>query len=168
MNAAELLKQCNAAHVSLTVRGDALVVRGNTAEVEKFTADLKAHKAELIALIAANDDAADSSELDERAAFLEFCGGLSRTEAEQTARAAMVPIGTKPEPPPTDHPPADLSKTTCQTSGLITCGECQHFKLKTDHPQLGRCAQGNMRGYAGCWATDHHECEQFEQGAAHG
>ncbi|MCF7977641.1 MAG: hypothetical protein K9L82_06435 [Chromatiaceae bacterium] len=91
-NAAALLHDLETAGVHVDLDHDRLKVTGDRQAIASRLTEIRACKADLLALLqAANEpDGTHQADLDElteeRAALLEFDGGFSRTEAEQIAR----------------------------------------------------------------------------------
>jgi 16S rRNA U1498 N3-methylase RsmE len=94
MNAADVLKTARAAGVHLEIDGDDLALSAASAPPAAVLDALSLHKAEIVALLRPAEDgwsAEDRQALfEERAAILEFDGGLLRTEAEAQALAWYV------------------------------------------------------------------------------
>lgn len=47
-----------------------------------------------------------------------------------------------------------------KTNHSIACGGCVHFE-RTNHPQLGHCANGEPEAIAGLWDRDRRYCDNF-------
>jgi hypothetical protein len=96
VTAAALLDAARADGVTLHLAApDRLTLRGDRGAVARWTPLLRPHKAGLLALLSgpppltAEDHEAIEEAVAERAAIMEFDGGIPRAEAERRARAAM-------------------------------------------------------------------------------
>jgi len=93
--AANLLQQAHQYGIDLHVEGDAIHMQADFRPPTHLLANLKAHKAELIALLAGPPPLSEEAKVDiretleERAAIQEFDGCLSREDADAAAIAAM-------------------------------------------------------------------------------
>jgi hypothetical protein len=81
-------------------------------------------------------NSAELQDWEERAAIMEYDGGLPRHEAERLATERM----RAQERP-------------------VTCGTCRRFE-RTSHPHLGHCAAGEPESPQGLWDTDRRRCAE--------
>ncbi|WP_200158655.1 hypothetical protein [Allochromatium vinosum] len=101
-SAAEILHTLADQGFTLAVEGDRLTVSPSSRLTEPMRAEIRQHKAELVALLAANDAAVSDpppltraerqgivDAIVERAAILEFDAGMERRQAETQAISAM-------------------------------------------------------------------------------
>lgn len=93
MNAAVLLEQVRQCGARIGINGDRLRIAAPAPLPDKLLLELRAHKLELLALLAANESPDPRSIADwyqERATIMEFDGGLSRDDADQQAWARTL------------------------------------------------------------------------------
>ena len=94
MSGVEALKAARAAGVELSLDGDDLALKAASAPPAAMLDALSRHKAEIVALLRPTEDGWSAEDcqvlFEERAAILEFDGGLLRTEAEAQALAWYV------------------------------------------------------------------------------
>lgn len=103
---AQILHECTRQNIRLSQNGDFLRVQAPRGVLTpKLKNALSQHKAEILHLLAANENLREHTE--ERAAIQECDGELSRTEAEQEARKVKVY-----EYRLTDNPEVWLTKIT--------------------------------------------------------
>ena len=88
MGARELLHELAGAGFSVTAEADRLVIRPWSKLTDELRAALRASKPEVLALLAAEREA-DAEAFEERAAIMEFDGGLPRADAEAAARQCV-------------------------------------------------------------------------------
>ena len=88
MSARDLLQDMLAAGFELDVADGKLLVTPASMLTDELRAALRACKPEVLALLAAEREA-DAEAFDERAAIMEFDGGLPRAEAEAAARQCV-------------------------------------------------------------------------------
>ena len=88
MCAADLLKDVRAAGFTLDLADGKLLVAPASMLTDELRTALRANKTEVLALLAAEHDA-EAEAFEERAAIMEFDGGLPRTEAEAAARQCV-------------------------------------------------------------------------------
>ena len=102
MSAAEALKAARAAGIQLGIDGDDLVLEAAVQPPPALIDLLSSHKASIVALLRPAEDGWSAEDrqvlFEERAAIIEFDGGMSRTWAEALARF-------DPACPPCDIPP---------------------------------------------------------------
>ena len=82
MNAAQVMTELTQLGIHIEAHGDRLRYSPRSAVTPDLVQRMKAHKAELLTMAC---DAADE-QFEERAAIMEYDGGLSRTDAERNAR----------------------------------------------------------------------------------
>lgn len=103
MDARELLHQFDAAVITVVAEAGNLIVRPASTLTTAHRQALRAAKQELLLLLAPVGDSSRVEEFEERAAIMEFDGGLSRSEAEAAAREWVRHMhqlgGTKPAKP---------------------------------------------------------------------
>jgi hypothetical protein len=85
MNDRELLHQFDLAGITVVAEAGNLFVRPASALTEAHRQALRASKQELLLLLASVGDSSRLEEFEERAAIMEFDGGMSRAEAERAA-----------------------------------------------------------------------------------
>jgi hypothetical protein len=85
-----LLALAAASGLSVFARGDRLVVRGPRGTSQELVRSILGRKEELWPLLALAG-ADDRDRFEERAAIAEYDGGVTRSEAEQVARAEIYP-----------------------------------------------------------------------------
>ncbi|MFM1855697.1 MAG: TubC N-terminal docking domain [Pseudomonadota bacterium] len=90
MNGRELLHQFHRAGITVVAEAGNLFVRPASALTEAHRQALRASKQELLLLLAAVGDSSRLEEFEERAAIMEFDGGMSRAEAERTALESIL------------------------------------------------------------------------------
>ena len=56
----------------------------------------------------------------------------------------------------------DFYRRGLATETPTTCGACIHSQ-RTDHPNLGHCAEGQRESAAGLWDTTPRWCNKFQQ-----
>ena len=56
----------------------------------------------------------------------------------------------------------ERSKEVRAMPGMVSCGECQHFRRFDYHPHLGHCALGEPMAAAGIWDADVRWCRVFQ------
>lgn len=116
MNAAALLHHLEAAGIALTVTDGDLAIHGDRQIIEAHIADIRAHKAELVALVAANDPA-DPPDTERYSTWLitlpngerfssMFCPPKSR--AEVLALYPNADVEPEPEPSEPERLPSDV------------------------------------------------------------
>jgi len=88
MDMRQALHRLSAAGVVLQAIGDRLTVESKEELTEQQRAWIRAHKTELLQLLTDDDREAVREMVTERAAILEYDGGLDRQEAEQIAHGA--------------------------------------------------------------------------------
>jgi hypothetical protein len=88
MGAAELLEHVRAAGFTLDLADGKLLVAPASMLTDELRAALRFSKTEVLALLAAEHDA-DAEAFEERAAIMEFEGGLPRAEAEAAAHQCV-------------------------------------------------------------------------------
>lgn len=88
MGAVDLLQHVRLAGFTLNVADGRLLVTPASMLTDKLRTALRACKPEVLALLAAEREA-DREAFDERAAIMEFEGGLSRADAETAARRCV-------------------------------------------------------------------------------
>ncbi len=104
MEARELLHQFDRAGVTVVAEAGNLFVRPASALTEAHRQALRACKQELLLLLAPVGDSSYLEEFEERAAIMEFDGGMSRAEAETAARGLirhLLQLGGIEHPKPT-------------------------------------------------------------------
>jgi hypothetical protein len=89
MGAATILQSLADSGIFLTAHGENLHAEPRERLTEAMRASIRVHKAILHAYLRAE---ADQEAFEERAAIMEFDGGLSRTDAEAAARAAIYSV----------------------------------------------------------------------------
>lgn len=57
------------------------------------------------------------------------------------------------------HRAEEVPKTAL-TSERVSCGDCASFH-RTDHPNLGHCAEGEPEAIAGLWDSDKRYCGRY-------
>ena len=172
MDAAQLLftLQADGFHVSLT--GENIAISPVSKLSDALKADIRAHKLELVSLLAANDGKAGADchhewlvthSTGERAIHY-FAPAKSRAEVLGLYPAALVePVAeTEPEPPA-----VGLDARLEPTKANAVCCQCRHFSPNTINPKggLGRCqAQAPASRRAGSlWPhSDAIVCRVFE------
>lgn len=82
MDASDLLHDLNRAGLTVTAEGGRLAIRPAARLTDSLRAQMRAAKAELLALL---DAEARREAFEERAAVMEYDGGLSREDAERAA-----------------------------------------------------------------------------------
>jgi hypothetical protein len=116
MNAAEALRMANETGVQLSVEGNSLVLDAKKRPPDEILNALRRHKAEILALLAASDDAWSTEDwkaiFDERASIAEFDGRLPRAQAEAQAFECCVLEWLK------RHPAGPSSPGRC-----VCCGQ---------------------------------------------
>jgi hypothetical protein len=85
MNARELLFHLDSLGISVIVDGGRLLVRPGSVLTEAHRQALRDAKKEILALLADLGDINCLEEFEERAAIMQYDGGLSRSEAEAAA-----------------------------------------------------------------------------------
>ena len=95
MGARELLYELRAAGISVAVEGDRLLVRPADRLTDSYRAALRAAKPEVINLLAGSDVEVGGEAFEERAAIMEFDGGMSQAEAEAAASELLRAIATQ-------------------------------------------------------------------------
>jgi hypothetical protein len=85
MNARGLLLHLDSLGISVIVDGGRLLVRPGSALTEAHRRALRDAKKEVLALLADLGDSSCLEEFEERAAIMQYDGGLSRSEAEAAA-----------------------------------------------------------------------------------
>lgn len=94
MSAAQALRAARAAGIKVMLDGDGLLLEADAEPPRPILRVLKTHKPEIMALLRPGDDGWSAADwqafFDERAAILEFDGGLPRAEAEARAFACCV------------------------------------------------------------------------------
>jgi hypothetical protein len=98
MDARELLHQLESLGITVAIDAARLLVRPAGALTEAHRLALRATKPEILVLLADLGDSSRLEEFEERAAIMEFDGGLSRAEAERASvetirRAWHTPAG---------------------------------------------------------------------------
>lgn len=88
MGALDLLADLIGAGFTASAEGGRVVIRPASLLTDDLRAAVVAAKPELLALLA--EDLADRAACEERAAIMEFDGGLSRADAEVAARACIT------------------------------------------------------------------------------
>ena len=91
---------------------------------------------------------------EERAAIMEFDGGLSRAEADAAAAELHPDPSATPDPAPEPVP------------AVVTCGTCQHFRRNIVNPAagLGHCqieAPASRRPPT-LWPDGRHRCTDWQ------
>jgi hypothetical protein len=89
MDARELLHQFESAGIAVVAAAGNLFVRPASALTEEHRKSLRAAKQELLLLLAPVGDSSRVQEFEERAAIMEFDGGMTRAEAETAARGLI-------------------------------------------------------------------------------
>jgi hypothetical protein len=90
MGAPDLLQHLRGAGFKLDVAGNKLMVAPAGALTDDYRQAIRDHKAALLALLAGEADDAEHEAFEERAAIMQFDGGLSRADAETEARACTA------------------------------------------------------------------------------
>lgn len=94
MGAKELLHELHAAGIRVVVEGDKLLVRPASRLTDSYRAALRAAKSDVIALLTVCC-AGNAEAYEERAAIMEFEGGMTRVEAEAVARELLRTIAAR-------------------------------------------------------------------------
>lgn len=85
MDARALLHQLESLGITVAIDAGRLLVRPASALTEAHRLALRATKLEILALLADLGDSSRLEEFEERAAIMEFDGGLTRADAERAA-----------------------------------------------------------------------------------
>ena len=86
MNPLALVESCEQARVFLCLNNGKVKAYGREADIAQYLPLLKAHKEALKAFLICEDQ----EFFDERAAIAEYCGGLSRIDAEAQAAHELL------------------------------------------------------------------------------
>ena len=115
MNAVEALKTAQKAGVHVTVDGGDLVLDADAPPPLSILNALRRHKAEITTLLSSDDETWDAADcrafFEERAAILQYDGGLDRAEAERQAFETTIIHWMN------THPPESLDPDTCAACG---------------------------------------------------
>lgn len=127
MNADTLLNELKARGVAITVDGDKLRLKGVPGSWDDLRDRVRAARETLVRLLKAArpwSEADWRALFEERAAFLEYEGDLTRKEAETTAIDHLVPEWSNRNPPPDPggFACAHCSATTAETDAAINYG----------------------------------------------
>jgi hypothetical protein len=145
MSAAVALKAGHTAGIRFEIDGNDLVLEASAPPPPAVIDLLSRHKAEVVALLRPAKDGWSAEDwqvfFDERAAIVEFDGGLSRAEAEAHAFDCCVVEWLNHNP---EHSPA---------GPCLDCGDCDH----TDDPLLPYGTEISGRGWlhSSCWRAWH-------------
>ena len=94
MSVTALLNEARRFGARLAANGGRLIVEAPAPLPGALVAQLRAHRDELLALVSANEAEADRESVAEwwaeRAAIMEYCGGLPRKEADRQAWARAL------------------------------------------------------------------------------
>lgn len=90
MGAPDLLLHLRGAGFRLDVAGDKLMVAPAGALTDAHRQAIRDYRGELLALLAGEANDAEREAFEERAAIMEFDGGLSRSDAETGARSCIA------------------------------------------------------------------------------
>ncbi|SDB20241.1 hypothetical protein [Bauldia litoralis] len=95
MTAAEIFREAARAGVAVTVDGDGLVLTASSPPASDLLALLSKHKADIVAFLHRSEEWSEDdwqAAFDERAAIMEYDGGLARSAAET---AALEEVGER-------------------------------------------------------------------------
>ncbi len=112
MNALNLIQEVTQAGVTMTLEGGDLVLSGARPLPDDLVEQLRRHKPEVVATL---NRPIDPEALEERAAIMEFDGGLSREEVEAMAHA----LQTRRMRERGAVPPHYTATTTCKRCGPV-------------------------------------------------
>ncbi|MCL5979781.1 MAG: hypothetical protein M1488_03675 [Gammaproteobacteria bacterium] len=160
MTAAEIIEDVLAAGGEIWTEGDRLKFRDAPA---RLVPAIREHKAALLALLKAPDD----YDRQERAAIMEYDGGLPREKAERLAGLAPPPLTITRR-----DPNARFRETPQPAPATVTCGTCAEFEPGTPAwgRGIGRCSRTAnglppvaSRGYGACFPDAPRTCPDYKE-----
>ncbi len=113
MNALNLIQEVTRAGATMTLEGGDLVLSGARPLPDDLVEQLRRHKPEVVATL--KNEPVDPEAYEERAAIMEYDGGLSREEAEAFAHAMQ----TRRMRERGEVPPHYTSTTICRHCGPV-------------------------------------------------